>query len=416
VSVEFVGGPEQAEFMGRVQGLDPGRVLLVPVDVGKWEAMAMVTDLRGEIITAPFKFPLTASGVTVMRERASVAVNGRDAAVCRVGVEAAGHYHRPLVNRLVADRVEVVELNPAAVKHARAQQLRARTKTDQRDLAAIADLMARGAGRPPQQRGEAIVEQAAWVSHRARKVETYRRLRQQIHAQLDLVFPGLTACFSDLFDSRCGLMILTELCSPERVSRLGATRLISYGRTRGIRITTTKAERVVAAARDALALPGPQRASAEAILAADVALFSSLRAELDRCEARLEEILPNTPAGVLTSLPGIGIVRASAYGAALGDHTRFPNAAAAYAFAGLTPASYESAGRSRPGLGITRTGSVTLRQAILELGRGLGFHQPDFAEYRAQLLARNKPPRIAALLTVMWVRLRPERVGVRVAA
>jgi hypothetical protein len=43
MAVEFVGGPEQAEFMARVRDMDPGQVLLVPVDVGKSEAMAMVT-------------------------------------------------------------------------------------------------------------------------------------------------------------------------------------------------------------------------------------------------------------------------------------------------------------------------------------------------------------------------------------
>ncbi len=84
MAVEFVGGPEQAKFMHRVRGFDPGQVLLVPVDVGKSEAMAMVTDLRGEIVTAPFKFALTISGVDVLRKRTATAVAERSAVVCRV--------------------------------------------------------------------------------------------------------------------------------------------------------------------------------------------------------------------------------------------------------------------------------------------------------------------------------------------
>ena len=397
MAVEFVGGPDQAGFMSRVRDLDPARVLLVPVDVGKWEALAMVTDLRGEIVTAPFRFAMTASGVEVLSRRTASAVAHRGAVLCRVGVESAGHYHRPLVTRLVEDAVEVVELNPAAVKHARAQQLRARQKTDERDLAAIADLLARGAGRSPQARDAALIEQAAWVGHRHRKTESYRRLRQQIHAQLDLVFPGLSACYQDIFDARSGRMILVELCSPDRVARLGPERLARFAKNRGIRMTRPKCDQVVAAAHDALRLPVAQRAAAEAILAADVALLASLETEIAKCEQRLAEILPATPAQVLVSLPGVGVIRASAYSAALGDHTRFRNADAAYAFAGLTPASYESAGRSRPGLGITKAGSVTLRAAILELGNGMSKHQPDLIAYRAQLLARGKPRKIAAV-------------------
>jgi transposase len=48
--------------------------------------------------------------------------------VVRVGVESAGHYHRTLVARLRAGGYEVVELNPAAVKEARSQQLLRRLK------------------------------------------------------------------------------------------------------------------------------------------------------------------------------------------------------------------------------------------------------------------------------------------------
>lgn len=119
MAVEFVGGPDQAGFMSRVRGLDPARVLLVPVDVGKWEAMAMVIDLRGEIVAAPFRFGMTAPGVETLSQLTATAVADRSAVLCRVGVESAGHYHRPLVARLVEDAVEVVELNPAAVKHPR---------------------------------------------------------------------------------------------------------------------------------------------------------------------------------------------------------------------------------------------------------------------------------------------------------
>jgi transposase len=396
MSVRFVGGPEQAEFMARVRDMDPGRVLLVPVDVGKWTAMAMITDLRGEIIAAPFLFDLTVSGVEHLARRTAGVAADRAAVMCRVGVEAAGHYHRPLVDRLVKDRVEVVELNPYAVKLARSQQLHARQKTDERDLAAIADLLARGAGRCPQQRELATVEQAAWVAHRHRKVDMRRRLRQQIHAQLDLVFPGLSTCFEDIFDTRSGMMILTEICSPQRIAHLGPTRLGRFAANRGIRMRVKHCEKIVAVARNALALDAG-RGTAEAILAADLELLRVASIEIDRCEHRLEQILPDTPAAVLATMPGIGVVRASGYCAALGDHTRFPNAGAAYSFAGLSPSSHDSAQKGPPDMSITRAGSAKLRSAILELGRGLGIHHPDFADYRAQLLARHKPAKVTAI-------------------
>ena len=70
----------------------------------------------------------------------------RSAEIVRVGVESAGHYHRTLVARLRAGGFEVVELNPAAVKEARSQQLLRRLKSDARDIGAMAEMMIRGGG------------------------------------------------------------------------------------------------------------------------------------------------------------------------------------------------------------------------------------------------------------------------------
>lgn len=42
-----VGGQLQAQFMARVRGCDPARCLVVPIDVGKVIAMALVADYTG---------------------------------------------------------------------------------------------------------------------------------------------------------------------------------------------------------------------------------------------------------------------------------------------------------------------------------------------------------------------------------
>jgi transposase len=135
------------------------------------------------------------------------------------------------------------------------------------------------------------------------------------------------------------------------------------------------------------------------VLGADVALLTTLEAELARAEAALADILPATPAAVLTSLPGIGVVRASSYGAAIGDPWRFPNAAAAYRASGLVPTEYDSAGKKRRrGQHISREGSVLLREAIIELGKGLTGHHHDFAAYRRRLIDQDKKtPAVAAV-------------------
>jgi transposase len=61
------------------------------------------------------------------------------------------------------------------------------------------------------------------------------------------------------------------------------------------------------------------------------------------------------------------------------------------------PASYESAKKARPGQHISKEGSVELREAILDLGKGLSQFAPDFAEYKRRLVSEGKKRSIAAV-------------------
>lgn len=164
---------------------------------------------------------------------------------------------------------------------------------------------------------------------------------------------------------------------------------------------------MVEAAQMAFRLPEAELKVLGQILAEDLTLLKTLDAGIRAAEKELAQVLPQTPAGILTTLPGVGVVRASNYGAGIGDPLRFPNAAAAYRAAGLVPTMYESAGRRRSGQHISREGSSELRSAIIELGRGLSQHDPDFMDYRNKLLAAHKPPLVAAVAVELIVWLSP---------
>ena len=77
-------------------------------------------------------------------------------------------------------------------------------------------------------------------------------------------------------------------------------------------------------------------------------MFETLDQQIHDGTAMLAALLPQTPAGVLLGIPGVGVLTASGYGAAIGDPNRYRDAAGAYRASRLVPISYESAGRSRP--------------------------------------------------------------------
>ena len=184
--------------------------------------------------------------------------------------------------------------------------------------------------------------------------------------------------------------------TPERVRRLGAERLGRFCFNRGVVVRRAKAAQIVEAAQVAFALPQAVSGVHARLLAADVGLLHRLDSEITWAEVELAEILPRTPARILMTIPRVAIVRASNYGGAVGDVTRFRNAAQVYRLSGLVPRRYESAGKKRAATHISREGKVELREAIIQLGQALRQGHVDFARYATELMSRGKPKGVVA--------------------
>lgn len=386
----FIGGDLRESFITRVRGADPGRLLAVPIDVGKNSAAALVCDFWGEIVAPPFVFELNERGFQEFAVVVARAEAERAPTWVRVGLEQAGHYHRPLQARLEAHGLEVNLFNPAQVKENRNQDLLRSLKSDTTDLAAMAELLIRGKGRLSVNGDESIALQAALASHRARKVKARTALKNQIHANLDLVFPGLSACFDSILDTKVGRLLIDEGVTPERARRLGPERLRRFCSTRGVVLKRAKGREIVDAGGVAFVLSEAVSGVHKRLLGADAALLARLDHEIAWVEGELADVLPQTPAHILTTIPRVAVVRASNYGAAVGDVTRFKNAAQVYRLSGLVPRLYESAGKIRSGAHISREGKVELREAIIDLGKALRQGHPGFARYATELLSRGK--------------------------
>jgi transposase len=381
------------QLSARTVGVPLDELVAVPVDVGKSTATAMACDFTGQIIVPPFEFRLDLRGVAGM-------VGGVDARLpvatrlVRVGVEAAGHYHRPLTTSgVLPDGWQVVELNPGHVAMQRRVNGQRGVKSDQVDLVAIADLLLAGRGNPVVVADDPLLELIGWVAHRRRRVATRTATKNQLTGQVDRCFPGLGTCLSSVCDTKVGRLVVTEFADPTRLARLGAARFRRFAARRSVRVSTPLAQRLVEAARQAL--PTADAAVARQVLAADLRLLAALEAQIAAVDDRIKGLLPATRFQVLTTVPGWGPLRAAGYAAGVGDPTRWPSHRQIYRAAGLTPAMYESAGRRRDG-GISREGSMHLRHALIDLGVGLWHQDPAAKTYAAGLRERGKPGAVIA--------------------
>ena len=272
-------------------------------------------------------------------------------------------------------------------------QGRRRIKTDVIDLEAITELVLAGYGRPVTDRDAVIGEVRAWAVHRSRRVATRTATKNQLLGQLDRAFPGLTLALPDVLATKIGRLVVAEFADPARLAGLGVNRLIRFAATRDLQLRRPLAERVVAAAREAL--PTRDAVIARQILAADLVLLADLDHQIQSAEATLAGLLPRSPYATLTSVPGWAVVRVSNYAAALGDPKRWPGPRQIYRASGLSPTQYESAHKRRDG-GISREGSVALRRALIDLGMGLWLNEPAAKNYAHGLKDRGKPGGIVA--------------------
>ena len=359
--------------------------IVVAVDVGKTSAMLSATDGARRRVLGPVEFAMTRSGLGAAVHRVSAVVPA--SAQVRVGVEAAGHYHRPVLDYGWPPGWEVVELNPAQVAEQRRVAGRRRVKTDAIDLEAITELVLAGRGYPVAA-GETILGGiAGWAGHRSRRVAVRTATKNQLLGQLDRAFPGLTRALPDVLGTKIGRLIAAEFTDPARLTGLGESRLIRFAAARDVQLRRPLAQRLIAAAHDAL--PTAEAVVARRVLAADVALLTDLNTQIEAAESELAGLVPRSPYSTLTTVPGWGVVRVANYAAALGDPRRWPGPRQIYRAAGLSPMQYESAGKRRDGK-ISREGSVALRRALIDLGIGLWLSDPAAKAYAAGLKARGK--------------------------
>lgn len=361
--------------------------VVVAVDVGKNEFAISATDAtRRRLLKPRLGCPMTAPSVrevVAMIERLLPA-----AAVVKVGIEAAGHYHQPLLAlQTWPAGWELLELNPAHVTEQRRVMGKRTIKTDTVDLEAMTELLLAGRGWPVRDSSMVLAELTAWSAHRISRVQVRTATKTQLLGQLDRTFPGLTLAVSDVLRTKVGRLVAVEFSDPARLAALGVSRFIRFGAARNVQIRKPLADKLIEAARNAL--PMPDAAVARAVLAADLALLADLDSQVDAATEQLARLVPLSPFKTLTTVPGWGAVRVGQYGGALGDPVRFGTSRQVYRSAGLNPIQYESAGKRRDSV-ISREGSVELRRALIDLGVGLWLNESAAKQYAADLKARGK--------------------------
>jgi transposase len=133
-----------------------------------------------------------------------------------------------------------------------------------------------GHGIPMTPRAAAVTELSGWAMQRGRRVLIWTATKNQLLAQLDRCFPGLTMVLPDVLGTKLGRLVAAEFADPHRLAALGISRFVRFAANRGLRVRRSAVERLVAAAR--AALPCFEARVARQVLADDLVLLACLDA------------------------------------------------------------------------------------------------------------------------------------------
>ena len=364
----------------------PASSLVVAIDPGKAFNRVWLTSGERGLIGEPVSLPVLRDGIEELeRLIAGSGVPGPPV----IGIEATGALHRAWAAEIEQRWPGSLRVfAPSETTAARGQLGSRRFKTDDRDCAALVWLLRQGAGRPAEP--EVVQAMLGTVRYRAQLVDARRVLQQRLHDQLNVLCPGLSAPAGHgralPIASPTGQVVLE--CAAAFHGRPASKRSL-IARAPG---RMTDATAAFWAGRWKHLLGPPADAELRAVrLGQDLRRWQQLHADIALAESQLAGLLSQSDGQILTSLPGVAIVRAAEFSAYTLPIERWATPEHLYSATGLAPASYQSSTITRRGR-ISRQGLAEHRNALMNIAWGLSQSSEAFRLRASELRARGFRP------------------------
>lgn len=405
----------------------PQRILLVALDIGKDVHHLYIRTAAHQEIVPPTKIPTISRGYQqVITQLDRLLASGAYDLVL-LGHEPTGIYHEAwshaLADRYHAHRIGEATpalryrlVNTVLVKQERQRKTHRQRKTDEIDVAAIAELLAIGVGNPVLKLGEAALRLRALLQYL--RPANRQRARQgiQVRTTLDRLWPGALGNrqayakahpdlppLVHLVDSRpldraLVRTLLTHCPNPYDLRQRGPAGIRQLFHAHGAQCGAKTANHIAQVAQQSV-LPDPILA---AVLATQIhdefTIYTTLADQIAKVEAQAARLLSQTNAACLLTFPGVGDTLVARYLAALADPSRFTAPQQIWSFAGYDTVRNQTGNRSQKGK-ISYRGCPYLRATLFQIGFMAAKHCPPCqATYRRAL--QRDPSKTRAIIHV----------------
>ncbi len=374
----------------RVQAVGPEHFGIVAVDCAKARSKWMLTDFYGNVLIEPTPVEHTRPGLNDFTARIRRAMSEHDLRDLVVAIERTGNYHRPIKRAALAAGLEARVVHPLASRQFRLPA-DPNNKTDDTDLAAICRAAVNGFGLLDPVLDDVHAALRLLTRHRRDLVRKNAALRNQIHVELDALFPGLAAATGDIFDHEPALTIARHLGSARAIRAAGLDGLAALLKAERVACQRRSLVKILAWAGRAAEPAGCTEIHERIFLYLDDERRARLRA-IRALEAEAASLLARTPYLLLLSFPGINVVSAAEFAGEMGPIANTPRDGAITGRAGLYPARYQSDATDHTGPLVSR-GNRSLRYVILLIAENLLRCNDHFGALGAAWREAGVPPR-----------------------
>ena len=358
-------------------------MIYVGVDIAKLNHFASALSSDGEVLIEPFKFTNDRDGFDLLESK--LESFEKDSII--IGLESTAHYGDNLVRYFVADSYNVCVINPIQTSTMRKNNIR-KTKTDKVDTFIIAKtLMLQKDRRLISFYDLDLMDLKTLGRFRQKTVKQRTRLKIQLTAYIDEVFPELQYFFRSGLHQKSVYALLKEAPTPKEITSLHMTHLAKLLEvsSRG-HFTKEQAKELRALAKRSV---GANDSALSIQITHTISQIELLDSQLKKIEAEMTDIMQFHDS-VILSIPGIGFINGGMILGEIGNIYRFSSPCKLLAFAGLDPSVYQSGNFNAKGTRMSKRGSRALRYALVNAAHNVVKSNATFKNYYDKKMAEGR--------------------------
>ena len=358
-------------------------MIYVGIDIAKLNHFASAISSDGEILIEPFKFCNDSDGFHLLLSK----LESFDKSSLIIGLESTAHYGDNLVRYLVAENYKVCVLNPIKTSVMRKNNVR-KTKTDKVDTYIICKtLRMQDSFRFVSYYDLDLMNLKSLGRFRQKTIKQRSRLKIQLTAYVDEVFPELQYFFKSGLHQKSVYALLKEAPTPEAVASMHMTHLAHL-----LKVTShghfdkEKAQQLRVLAQKSV---GASDSALSIQITHTIAQIELLNDQLDKVETEMTEIMKYYDSVIMT-IPGIGYINGGMILGEIGDIHRFSSHNKLLAYAGLDPSVYQSGNFQAKKTRMSKRGSRVLRYALVNAAHNVVKYNATFKAYYDAKMAEGR--------------------------